>query len=286
MFNIWASAVAAGSVAILSTVAVERLGGRKGGLVATLPTTIVPASIGIAAASSDPGPFVDSMSSIPAGMWVNVVFLLCWRVFPQHLPTGTLLQRLMMMVGVAMGVWVLLATVLVWGLHSVTAWGGTVVDVGRVSAAGTLGLGLFATWSARPAPAGQRAVSPWVLASRGVLAALAVAAAVGLASVAGPLIAGVAAVFPAIFLTSMVSLWWSQGEAVQGGAVGPMMLGASSVSAYALLAADLFPLFGPTWGAVAAWLGAVTLLTLPSSAYLRWRSGVAVARGNQTAGLG
>ena len=39
-----------------------------------------------------------------------------------------------------------------------------------------------------------------------------------------------------IFLTTMVSLWLSQGEAVPSGAVGPMMLGASSVAVYALLA--------------------------------------------------
>jgi hypothetical protein len=40
------SAVAAGLVAILATVAIEKLGGRRGGVVGTLPTTIVPAAIG------------------------------------------------------------------------------------------------------------------------------------------------------------------------------------------------------------------------------------------------
>ena len=46
-----------------------------------------------------------------------------------------------------------------------------------------------------------------------------------IARLGGSIAAGVTAVFPAIFMTTMISLWLSQGEAVQVGAVGPMMLG-------------------------------------------------------------
>jgi len=109
------------------------------------------------------------------------------------------------------------------------------------------------------------------LFARGLLAAVAIAGAVTLASVAGPLISGVASVFPAIFLTSMVSLWWSQGEAVQGGAVGPMMLGSTSVSAYALFAASLLPLFGVVWGSLMAWALAFVVITVPAFGWLQWR---------------
>ena len=42
----------AGVVAIGATVAVERFGGRLGGVLSALPTTIVPASLGLAAAGS------------------------------------------------------------------------------------------------------------------------------------------------------------------------------------------------------------------------------------------
>ena len=86
----------------------------------------------------------------------------------------------------------------------------------------------------------------------------------GLAQVGGPFLAGLAAVFPAIFLTTMVSLWMSQGEAVQIGAVGPMMLGSGSVSFYAVFAAWALPALGALPGAAAAWLAAVCLVTAPA----------------------
>jgi hypothetical protein len=107
-----------------------------------------------------------------------------------------------------------------------------------------------------------------VLVGRGVLAAAAIGLAVALATVAGPVIAGIISIFPAIFLTTMVGLWISQGEAVPVGAVGPMMLGSTSVSAFALLAATLMPLVGPGPGAVLAWLGSVLLVTLPAWLFL------------------
>lgn len=41
------SGLFAGLVAVLATVAVEKLGGRLGGVLASMPTTIVPACIGL-----------------------------------------------------------------------------------------------------------------------------------------------------------------------------------------------------------------------------------------------
>ena len=78
--------------------------------------------------------------------------------------------------------------------------------------------------------------------------------------------------FPAIFLTSMVSVWWSQGRAVSAGAVGPMMLGSASVAAYALIAAFTLPALGPVLGVVSAWILAVGGVTLPSNAWVARRS--------------
>ena len=106
------------------------------------------------------------------------------------------------------------------------------------------------------------------LLCRGLLAAGAIGAAVFLAAVGGPLAAGVAAVFPAIFLTTMVSLWVSQGEAVQAGAVGPMMLGSTSVAVFCVLAAWTIPTLGVGWGTVSAWLGATLGATLPAWLWL------------------
>jgi hypothetical protein len=55
--------------------------------------------------------------------------------------------------------------------------------------------------------------------------------------------AGLASAFPAIYGTTMVSLWWSQGSHVQSGAVGPMILGGTAVSGFAMSFAEYFPIF-------------------------------------------
>ena len=81
-------------------------------------------------------------------------------------------------------------------------------------------------------------------------------------------IAGLASVFPAIFLTTMVSLWVAQGQAVQVGSVGPMMLGSCSVSGYALLAIWTFPAFGAPLGGLIAWFLSVLLCSLPAGLWL------------------
>ena len=57
----------------------------------------------------------------------------------------------------------------------------------------------------------------------------------------------------------MISVWISQGEVVQAGAVGPMMLGSSAVSLYALLSVMLFPLFSWMGGGLIAWLLSIIL---------------------------
>jgi hypothetical protein len=258
-------------VAIGATVAVERLGGRLGGLLGTLPTTIVPAAAGIWAASSNVDAYASSMGAVPVGMWVNVLFLLAWREAPSRLPASTLPVRLAMMVVLSLLVWSLVATGSVIVMGRLGDHGIPTMVLGGVCAALSLAFGMWSTRAPRPAPKGKRSVGLVTLLARGLLAAVAIAGAVTLASVAGPLISGVASVFPAIFLTSMVSLWWSQGEAVQGGAVGPMMLGSTSVSAYALFAAFLLPLFGVGFGSMVAWVLSVLVITVPAFGWLQWR---------------
>jgi hypothetical protein len=94
--------------------------------------------------------------------------------------------------------------------------------------------------------------------------------------------AGLASVFPAVYTTTMVSLWYAQGEAVTtgaplefnansnlySGAVGPMMLGGLAVSGYAIGFAFLYPLWG-WWAVLAADALAILLVSLPTMVVLR-----------------
>lgn len=80
-----------------------------------------------------------------------------------------------------------------------------------------------------------------------------------------------AAVFPAIFLSTMVSLWLAQGEAVPAGAVGPMMLGSVSVSAYSMLSGLLLFYLPLGWTIALSWVLASACVSVPSILFLRWR---------------
>ncbi len=273
MSSLLLAALFAGLVATAVTVAIERFGGRVGGLLGTLPTTIVPASLGILAASDAPEDVAAAMYVVPGGMLINALFLWLWRAVPGRLPDASLPVRLALMTTISLLVWLTAAV----GFVSLLGWlgGGPALSrvIGYGSTAAIIVVGMLACLRATPSPRGARPVSIPVLVSRGLLAATAIGFAVWLTRVGGPVAAGVASVFPAIFLTTMVSLWMAQGEAVPAGAVGPMMLGSAAVATYALIAAWSLPTMGPWGGTLVAWVGAVLTTTLPAAEWLRRRAG-------------
>ena len=75
------SAVMAGAVAIAATLVIERWGGALGSLVA-IPTTIVPAAIGIYLSADNSDAYMISMCIVPIGMFLNACFLGVWKIVP------------------------------------------------------------------------------------------------------------------------------------------------------------------------------------------------------------
>lgn len=271
MSSVLVGALVAGAVAIGVTVAIERFGGRLGGVLGSLPTTIVPASYGFAALSDHA--LRDALCGVPAGMVVNALFLWLWRVLPPRLPPGSVARRLATMIVATLSAWLVAATAMVLGTAALAARGVPVPLTGAALTLLLVTVGVAACRRLPDAPRGHRRVHPIALLSRGVLAAGAIAVAITLAHVAGPVVGGVASVFPAIFLTAMVSLWASQGEAVQAGAVGPILLGSSSVCAYSLTAAVFIPAMGFAAGAALSWGLAVLVVSLPAAVFLTRRGG-------------
>jgi len=257
-------------VAIAATVAVERLGGKFGGIIATLPSTIVPATWGFFAVSD--GVPVKALAAIPMGMLVNAGFLWCWRAIPPRLPQWSMPKRLGAMVGISLFIWLGLA---ITSMLIVTQTNLNPLVLGITALGLHLVLGIYSTWSFIPAPKGTRKVSIFALVSRGLLAAVAVGASVIIASSGFEVAAGIASVFPAIFLTTMVSLWWSQGQAVPLGAVGPIVLGSVVVSTYALLAIWTIDSFGVATGTIVAWVGSVLVCSIPSAIWLNRKQSAA-----------
>lgn len=264
-------AACAGGVAIAATVAIERFGGRLGGLLATLPTTIVPAAVGMFLGSADLADYRAGLFIMPAGMLVNAFFLWVWRVLPARLVWRRLGARLAAITLVSLLAWAVAAALCVVAVGLLAHTGVPGAAIALVLTLVLAASGALACARGVPAPRGHRRVRLGALLLRGLMAAVAIGGAVMLQQLGNPLLAGMAAVFPAIFLTTMVSLWLAQGEAVPAGAVGPMMLGSTSVCAYALVAAFSLPALGAWMGSFVAWWGAVLVATLPAWLWLRSR---------------
>ena len=256
----------AGLVAILVTVAIEKFGGFIGGVLGTVPSTIIPAAAGVYALEGDES-LTASMSVVPIGMLINGVFLGVWIILPKYIASDRL--KLPITVVSSLLTWAILALLSLIISREVT--GGTISEM----TLGMIGLVLLAilaimfNLSNRAAPKGLNKVPIIILSIRGIAAGLAIAACLVLAEIGLPFVAGLASAFPAIFLTSMVALWLSQGPQVPQGAAAPMMLGGASVSVYALLAMWSLPSFGIFIGSIIAWFGAVGLWTIPAFLLLR-----------------
>ena len=233
----------------------------------TVPSTIVPAAIGMYLAGGEDDLML-SMAVVPLGMLLNALFLGAWLVLPRWFSNASH-PLLLTSIG-ALALWGVLG-VTVWLLMNNTVVG-TLLTEQELAAAGLILLVIIAVafnWRPQPTPKGSEAVSKTVLVSRGTMAAVAIGIAVWLAGLGFPLLAGLASVFPAIFLTSMVALWLAQGPTVPQGAAGPMMLGGVSVAIYANLAMWSLPTYGIVLGSIIAWFGSVLGWSVPAFIVLK-----------------
>tara|TARA_B100000459_G_scaffold79439_1_gene44328 strand:+ start:1889 stop:2722 length:834 start_codon:yes stop_codon:yes gene_type:complete len=265
--SILVSALLAGVVATAVTVAIEKWGGLVGGLLGTVPSTIVPAGIGMYLAGGEDA-LVVSMAVVPLGMLLNALFLGAWLVLPRWFSNASH-PLLLTSIG-ALAVWFVLG-MSVWFLLQNTVVG-TLLTEQELAVVGLALLSFIAVWFNRrpqPTPKGTNAVSKTVLFARGSMAAAAIGVSVWMAGLGFPLLAGLASVFPAIFLTSMVALWLAQGPTVPQGAAGPMMLGGASVAVYANIAMWSLPAYGVVVGSVVAWVGSVLGWSIPAFLVLR-----------------
>ena len=111
------SALFAGIVATAVTVAIEKWGGLVGGLLGTVPSTIVPAGIGMYVAGGE-DVLVMSMSVVPLGMLLNALFLGAWVVIPRWFP-GAPYLLVLTTVG-ALAFWSLLGMVFLVAVDELT----------------------------------------------------------------------------------------------------------------------------------------------------------------------
>ena len=266
MLAIILPAILAGIVAILVTLAIERFGGLIGGVLGTIPSTIIPAAAGVYYLDGKQA-LLSSMSIVPLGMMVNGLFLGVWIVLPKYVSNRK-----------SPLVLTTISSIFIWAIFAYLA-----LEIANYTSSvelspfilGVLGLiflifiSIFFNIKTLPSPKGTNKVPLPILMARGIAASIAIGCALILANLGEPLVAGLASAFPAIFLTSMIALWISQGVTVPQGAAAPMMLGGASVAVYALVVMWSIPSFGIIIGSLIAWLSSIVFWSIPAFIILK-----------------
>jgi hypothetical protein len=182
-------ALAAGVVSAGATVAVERFGGRVGGILGTVPTTIMPATMGLFAThpmdadgTSSEG-FLRAVAVVPAGMMINAAFLASWRVLPRWLHADDSRTTLWRCVAASLVVWALLSLAWVVGMNALEPSVEALLAIGGGTLVATASLGIVLCRHGVPAPKGTNHVTWPVLLARGVAAGGAIAVALGIVAV-------------------------------------------------------------------------------------------------------
>ncbi|KAI9179056.1 hypothetical protein H9P43_005718 [Blastocladiella emersonii ATCC 22665] len=300
------SAAFAATVCILVAFAIERFGGVVGGLLGSMPTNIIPPATGIwlqfnmAGSGRDGGPAYLTAAGVQEYQraMVSVVFGMLLNHLPgllqSRFPSLSLRQLLAAVVAIAISAWLAAAVALVAILNAVNprpvldkSGGPWTPDLPAIpsSLASSytaallvtgfmLAVGGWAGWTSPPAPRGKSRVPLTTMLFRGALAATAVATAVLLGQVSS-YAAGIAAPFPAIFMSTLVGVWLTSGAAVSGGAIAPLLLGASSNALFALVSAAVVGRVPFAGVAAASFACGLVGVSAPSFFFLRWRAGKA-----------
>lgn len=242
---------AAGSWISLATLAGERLGAKAGGLVVNLPGNIVFSLLFVALTRGSDYASLTAAST-PIGMTVDTVFLVA--------PIAGLSRGLWAGIAAGFGGWVLSAA-LALSLPMPRPLLGTAIYI-VVSALSFLFADRFLKIHAVPKKPAPFRVS--VLLVRALFAGSIVAGAVLIAQFAPPYLTGLAAVFPATMLSTMVILSRAQGPAFARETGKILIVSSANIVVYGLISSWLFPLLGPAWGTLCSYAAAALFVGLIS----------------------
>ncbi len=232
LLELFLSFVVGGLVVTCCTLAAERFGTVVGGTIGGFPSTIAVALLFIGLAIS-PQAAAEATTVIPLIAGCNGMFLVAFAILDRRgLTTG---------LGGALGVWLALSVgAIMLEVHNV-----------MVSLASFVALFSFSYYvlhhhlNLAPAAGRGSRTGPASLAARALLSGSVIALAVWLSQVSGPLLGGVLAVFPAVFLSTLFIAHRAQGAAFARSLTRPLMVsGLVNVVVYALCVRYSYPALG------------------------------------------
>ena len=182
--SVLVSAFLAGCIAVLVTLAIERWGGLTGGILGTMPSTILPAAAGIYLAG-DEVLFTQSLAIMPMGMLINGLFLSVWIYLPPRL--GDSKSPLLTTALGALATWFVCGLVMLFTVEFALGYGVSPWNLATLGLVLIIGLAVRMNWNVREAPKGSEPVAVQVLILRGSAAAAARPAATPAARAPAPL---------------------------------------------------------------------------------------------------
>lgn len=245
--------IIAAVVVVAITVVAERFGTKVGGILGTVPSTIVVAFVFISINRGED--FASgSASVVPAEMAINLVFLFLFTL----LSKGSTWKAL----AISLSVWALLSLVLlisnlqiIWitlGIYYVTVT--------------VLFLILEKKVKMRSAGSVKVKYTPGKIVFRGLFAGFIIGVSVILSNI-GEVISGIFSVFPAIFLSTMLITIREHGSSFSGGMGKSMILGSQTVVIYAVAIHFLYPVAGILIGTIISY--AISMLMVATLMLLR-----------------
>ena len=218
-------------MAILEALLIETFGGAIGSVIGTLPSTIIPAAyILLTEESKSVEERTESMIACLFGMLAtDILFMPCWKVIPPKLPkkwsNG---MKVLVTSLISLFVWFIGAVLMILLEMGAAKVGMSIWVFGLLIMLVCGSCGVYLCWTLPPTPAGKNKVKLHVHMMRGLAAAIAIFVSGVLSQTDMGIIAGAMVTFPAIFLTTMVSVSLAQGADVSTGAIGPMLFGGMS----------------------------------------------------------
>ncbi len=226
-------------IVVMITVIAERYGTKVGGIIGTLPSTIVIAFIFI---SLNRGLIFASQSAVvvPAEMGINILFLFFF----------TMLVKRSLLIAACI-------SLLLWFLMSFILY---LTDLDNIYLSITVfGLLLFFSFvslekflKVKSAGSVKVKYTPRKIVLRGILAGVVITVSVLLSNV-GAVISGIFSVFPAIFLSTMLISAHEHGPEFVGGMAKAMIIGTLSTTSYAVAISFLYPMVDIIWGTIIAY---------------------------------
>lgn len=266
-------------MAIAVACLIEKYGGAVGSVIGTVPSTIIPAIFIILSDNSKS--IAERASSGLACVFgvfaTNVCFMPIWKVLPPRLPKkwSNGLSVLVSTI-VSLLVWFVAAMIVLLIQRALAMIGMTMLFYTLILVILTCLIGGYLCWNLPPTPAGKNPVKWYIHVARGLVAGAAIFVSGILSQTDAGIAAGAASTFPAIFLTTMVSVSLAQGADVSTGAIGPMILGGASGGWYTISAVVIFE--WTQWNmwivSVLAFVVVVVVWNLSVYKFVTWRRAV------------